>query len=144
MCNSCNKLEGVTVSGANACFSGTFEFPREHWRFDDIIDNEDEDEGDFLEPERVIFSGVHTHVFWNDGTKTSVAWGGADGEDYDPEHAVAMCIAHKVLGSKSKFKKFVATGKFQLSKQDRKDIKDAKKAAQLVGGERNTEDEFPF
>jgi hypothetical protein len=148
MCNSCNKLEGVTVHGVNSSFSGNlsgnFDFPWERWWFDNITKDEDKDEDEFLEPERVIFSGVHTHVFWNDGTKTSVTWGGADGEDYDPEHAVAMCIAHKVLGSKSKFKKFVAAGKFQLNKQDRKDIKDAKKTARLAGGEKSAEDEFPF
>jgi hypothetical protein len=60
----------------------------------------------FPKPTHVIQSNDMTHVFWSDGTKTSVKW---DGKDIpDVEHAVAVAIAHKMFGSKNKFKKFVA------------------------------------
>jgi hypothetical protein len=59
-------------------------------------------------PTKIVFSGDHTHVFWKDGSKVSVIRKVDD--PYDPEHAVASAIAHRLFGSKTKFRKFVKSG----------------------------------
>ena len=48
-------------------------------------------------PTKVIFNFPATIVFWQDGTKTIVKCG--DDDVWDPEKAIAMCIAKKVLGN---------------------------------------------
>lgn len=47
----------------------------------------------------VKFNPPATIVFWTDNTKTVVK---CEGEDYDPEKGLAMCICKKVLGNKGK------------------------------------------
>lgn len=76
-------------------------------------------------PTKIVFSGDYTHVFWEDDSKTSVKL--MVGDPYDEEHAVASAIAHKLFGSKTKFRKFVESGYHQLVKVKNK-----------------VEDDFPF
>jgi hypothetical protein len=72
-----------------------------------LISNREKNISDF-KPERITFNGLTTVVFWKDNSKTIVRCSEAD--LYDPEHAVAMAISHKMFGSKHQFKKFVASG----------------------------------
>lgn len=48
-------------------------------------------------PKKVIFNFPATIILWDDGTKTVVKCGVDD--VWDPEKAVAMCIAKKALGN---------------------------------------------
>jgi len=50
---------------------------------------------------KVIFNDPATIVLWNDGTKTVVKC--QDGDTYDKEKGLALCIAKKALGNKSNF-----------------------------------------
>ena len=49
---------------------------------------------------KVKFNPPATIVFWADNTKTVVK---CNGEDYDPEKGLAMCICKKVLGDKGNY-----------------------------------------
>lgn len=51
--------------------------------------------------EKVIFNDPATIVFWADGTKTVVKCG--EGDVYDYQIGLLMCIAKKVFGNKGKF-----------------------------------------
>ena len=51
---------------------------------------------------KVKFNPPATIVFWTDNTKTVVK---CNGEDYDPEKGLAMCICKKVLGNKGNYYK---------------------------------------
>ena len=53
------------------------------------------------EIKKVKFNGPATIVFWADGTKTVVKC--QDGDDYSEEVGLAMCIAKKAFGNKSKY-----------------------------------------
>ena len=48
----------------------------------------------------VKFNPPATIVFWTDNTKTVVK---CQGEDYDPEKGLAMCISKKMLGDKGNY-----------------------------------------
>lgn len=48
----------------------------------------------------VKFNPPATIVFWTDNTKTVVK---CEGEDYDPEKGLAMCICKKMLGNKGNY-----------------------------------------
>lgn len=48
----------------------------------------------------VKFNPPATIVFWTDNTKTVVK---CNGEDYDPEKGLAMCICKKVLGNRGNY-----------------------------------------
>ena len=76
----------------------------------------------FTVPTKVVFNGDTTIVFWKDGDKTIVKrkWD----DPVDPEHAVASAIAQKLFGSKTKFRKFVARGHRQLTKNEKKNLED--------------------
>lgn len=50
---------------------------------------------------KVIFNNPATIVLWNDGTKTVVKC--QEGDTYDKEKGLALCIAKKALGNKSNF-----------------------------------------
>lgn len=52
---------------------------------------------------KVVFSGPATIVIWKDGTKTVVKC--MEGDEYDPEKGLMMCIMEKLLGGKSAVKK---------------------------------------
>ena len=54
------------------------------------------------EIKNVKFNPPATIVFWTDNTKTVVK---CNGEDYDPEKGLAMCICKKVLGNKGNYYK---------------------------------------
>lgn len=56
---------------------------------------------------RVIFNGPATIVFWNDGTKTIVKC--QEGDSFDKEKGIALCIAKKVLGNQSNFNNVIKT-----------------------------------
>ena len=50
---------------------------------------------------KVIFNNPATIVLWNDGTKTVVKC--QEGDTYDKEKGLALCIAKKALGNKGNF-----------------------------------------
>lgn len=54
-----------------------------------------------LDIERVIFNDPATIVFWNDGTKTVVKC--AEGDEFDPEKGIAMCISKKIFGNQRSY-----------------------------------------
>lgn len=60
---------------------------------------------DFAQPKRVVFSGPYTHLFWPDGSKTSVRLG--EGEEHDEYTAFCAAIAKKLFGATHKAKKFL-------------------------------------
>ena len=49
---------------------------------------------------KVKFNPPATIVFWTDNTKTVVK---CNGEDYDPEKGLAMCISKKMLGDRGNY-----------------------------------------
>ena len=51
----------------------------------------------------IIVNPPATIIIWKDGTKTICKAG--DGEEYDEEVGVAMCIAKKYFGSRNQLKK---------------------------------------
>ena len=51
--------------------------------------------------DRVIFHEPATIVFWIDGTKTTVKT--QNGEKYDPEKGLAMCVVKYLSGNTSKY-----------------------------------------
>ena len=53
--------------------------------------------------EKVIFNDPATIVYWKDGTKTVVKC--QDGDVYDKEKGLAMCVAKKFFGNKGNFNK---------------------------------------
>ena len=57
-----------------------------------------------LEIEKVIFNDPATVVLWNDGTKTVVKC--QEGDNFDPEKGLAMCIAKKTVGLKKFYKAY--------------------------------------
>lgn len=64
----------------------------------------------------VKFNPPATIVFWTDNTKTVVK---CEGEDYDPEKGLAMCICKKVLGNKGNYYEVF---KKWLPKEDDSDV----------------------
>lgn len=64
----------------------------------------------------VKFNPPATIVFWTDNTKTVVK---CNGEDYDPEKGLAMCICKKVLGDKGNYYEVF---KKWLPKEDDSDV----------------------
>lgn len=60
---------------------------------------------DFVKPERVVFSGPKTILFWPDGTKTMVSL--MKGQEADPYTAFCAAITKKMFGSTLKAKKFL-------------------------------------
>lgn len=65
---------------------------------------------------KVKFNPPATIVFWTDNTKTVVK---CNGEDYDPEKGLAMCICKKVLGEKGNYYEVF---KKWLPKEDDSDV----------------------
>ena len=65
---------------------------------------------------KVKFNPPATIVFWTDNTKTVVK---CNGEDYDPEKGLAMCISKKVLGDKGNYYEVF---KQWLPKEDDSDV----------------------
>ena len=64
----------------------------------------------------IKFNPPATIVFWTDNTKTVVK---CNGEDYDPEKGLAMCICKKMLGNKGNYYEVF---KKWLPKRDDSDI----------------------
>lgn len=71
-------------------------------------------------PSRVIFNPPATIVFWNDGTKTIVKC--REDDNFDEEVGLAMAIAQKVAGDRSKYKKMIKNA----SRPQMKNVKGAK------------------
>lgn len=73
------------------------------------------------EIKNVIFNAPATIIFWGDNTKTVTK---ADGEDYDMEKGMAMCIAKKALGNQGNyyevFKKWVGEDVLFAMRNDQK------------------------
>jgi hypothetical protein len=79
------------------------------------------------EIKQVIYSGNTTIVLWLDGTKTIVKTSAGDegweGDSFDPEVGLAMCIVNRLFGSRSQFMNLVeksvkASNKRKPSKKD--------------------------
>lgn len=71
-------------------------------KLDGIIASADPKPTNYLpEIKNVKFNGPATIVFWADGTKTVVKC--QDGDDYSEEVGLAMCIAKKAFGNRSKY-----------------------------------------
>ena len=51
--------------------------------------------------ERVIFNPPATIVLWEGGTKTVVKCN--DGDEYSPEHGLALCIAKRAFANKGNY-----------------------------------------
>lgn len=64
----------------------------------------------------VKFNPPATIVFWTDNTKTVVK---CNGEDYDPEKGLAMCICKKMLGNRGNYYEVF---KKWLPKEDDSDV----------------------
>lgn len=58
-----------------------------------------------LYPEKIIYNGPATIVFWKDGTKTVVK--AMNGVDANPYHGFTAALAKKIYGSSSKVNKIV-------------------------------------
>lgn len=65
----------------------------------------DRKEREKLVPKKVIFNPPATIVFWKDGTKTIIKC--REDDIFDEEIGLAMAIAQKFAGDRSKFKKMV-------------------------------------
>lgn len=65
---------------------------------------------------KVKFNPPATIVFWTDNTKTVVK---CQGEDYDPEKGLAMCISKKMFGDKGNYYEVF---KKWLPKEDNSDV----------------------
>lgn len=57
-----------------------------------------------LEIEKVIFNNPATIMLWNDGTKTVVK--AQEGDGWDMEKGLSMCVAKKMLGLKKFYKAY--------------------------------------
>ena len=66
----------------------------------------------------VKFNPPATIVFWTDNTKTVVK---CNGEDYDPEKGLAMCICKKMLGNKGNYYEVFKKYCFKFDKWAHKD-----------------------
>lgn len=66
----------------------------------------------------VKFNPPATIVFWADNTKTVVK---CNGEDYDPEKGLAMCICKKMLGNKGNYYEVFKKYCFNFDKWEHKD-----------------------
>ncbi|MGN1217486.1 MAG: hypothetical protein ACI4TD_05870, partial [Phocaeicola sp.] len=67
----------------------------------------------------VIFNYPATIVFWSDSTKTVVK---CDGEEFDPEKAIAMAYMKKYMGNNGSYyniiRKWIKNGKYYGFKDD--------------------------
>ena len=101
-----------------------------NWWFENTSTMKMMDENQYCDryviPEKIVFNGDHTHVFWKDGTRVSVKR--MEGDTPDRKHAVASAIAIEIFGTRSKFNKFVDGGHVQPTKEEKKAAKDARKA----------------
>ena len=77
-----------------------------------------------LEPQRILYSGNRTIVFWNDGDKTIVKC--AEGQQFDEYNGFVAALAKKLYGSTSKAKKIISKHKQyqELKKEDADDGND--------------------
>lgn len=61
--------------------------------------------GGQVEPQKIVYSGNRTIVFWNDGTKTIVKL--RDGDEFDEYLGFIAAYAKKMFGSTHKLKKLI-------------------------------------
>jgi len=71
----------------------------------------------YLKPEKVIVNGTHTVCVWKDGMKTIVNL--MEGDNFNIEFAVAMCIVKKVLPNHNAFKRLVENAHIQPLKENK-------------------------
>jgi hypothetical protein len=67
-------------------------------------------------PRQIVYNGVTTICIFHDGTK--VISRPQNGEKFDRETGVAMCIAKYIYGSRSKFLRAVESGHEQKRGED--------------------------
>ena len=73
---------------------------------------------DFAKPDRILFSGPKTIVFWPDGSKTIVSLG--EGQEHDEYTAFCAAIVKKMFGATHKAKKFLDKVKTVQQKKAKK------------------------
>lgn len=66
-------------------------------------------------PERIIYSGNRTIVFWTDGDKTIVKC--AEGQEFDEYSGFIAALAKKLYGSTSKVKRIISKAKDNIEKK---------------------------
>ena len=72
-----------------------------------------------LKPTKIIFNPPYTICFFPDGSKEIVKCG--EGEEFVEEEGVMSCIMKKLFPSRTAFKKLVASGKTQPTKEQKKE-----------------------
>ena len=72
-------------------------------------------------PERIIYSGNRTIVFWTDGDKTIVKC--AEGQEFDEYSGFIAALAKKLYGSTSKVKRIISKAKDNIEKKSIKNEK---------------------
>lgn len=92
----------------------------------------------YLNIQRVIFNNPVTVVIWKDGTKTIVR--AKDGDKYDKEKGLALCVMKKVFGNKSKFNNILhewvdKDDEEEYSRKFKKLEKECIKKAKKINGE---------
>lgn len=84
---------------------------------------------DALKPERIIYSGPKTIVFWPDGTKTIVSL--MEGQEYDEYGAFCAAVVKKMFGATHKAKKFIETVAVRQESNPRKPKQDAEEVREV-------------
>lgn len=82
--------------------------------------------GGVISPEKIIYSGNRTIVFWNDGTKTIVKLG--KGQEFDDYTGFIAAYAKKMFSSTSRLKKLIKTISSYDKSAERLKAKQLKKA----------------
>lgn len=71
-------------------------------------------------PQKILYSGNRTIVFWNDGDKTIVKC--AEGQEFDEYNGFVAALAKKLFGSTSKAKRVInKTKQYQDVKKESED-----------------------
>lgn len=96
-------------------------------------------DADLSKPKQIIFQGMKTIAVWDDGSRTIATC--VEGDIFDPEKGVALCVAYKIMEGKNQFKRLVEGGLVQPTKEDKEKNKRLK---ELNKSKRDSNDEFPF
>lgn len=66
-------------------------------------------------PQRILYNGDRTIVFWSDGDKTIVKC--AEGQEFDEYNGFVAALAKKLYGSTSKVKRIISKAKDNIKKK---------------------------
>lgn len=80
---------------------------------------------EYFTPEKIIYNGPCTIVFWSDGTKTIVRL--AEGDIFNPYNAFNAALAKKIFGTNNEVKRIVETGEVIKDKKEKKKKEPEKK-----------------